>query len=197
MTRARRSFACKSGPAGADRARPYRSSPADRDLFGSEARACSPGGNPVLAGRLSLARQPLAHSSATRLAGSDFQLASVVVDDVHGPRLQQPDVVYLAALASHARLDALRPSPPRLQPHSRRGRTALRTISIVVLSGVPVSPGEPRWPVSRPAMSTSFAMHRNRTRRSKPSICDEPGAHLLGVRPRQVGSADRGLVAEC
>jgi hypothetical protein len=39
---------------------------------------------------------------------------------VHRARLQQTDVVDLAALASHDRLDALRPSPARLQPHARR-----------------------------------------------------------------------------
>src|SRR5438477_5117335 len=46
-----------------------------------------------------------------RLARPDFLLGSVVVDDMHGARLQQTDVAGLAALASDDRLDALRPSP--------------------------------------------------------------------------------------
>src|SRR6476469_6483533 len=56
-----------------------------------------------------------------RLAGADFLLGSVVVNDMHGPGLQEPDVVGLAALAPRDRLDALRPSPARLQPHPRGG----------------------------------------------------------------------------
>src|SRR5207248_1907201 len=53
-----------------------------------------------------------------RLACAYFLFGSVIVDDVHGPRLQQTDVVGLAALAAHDRLDALRPSPARLQAHA-------------------------------------------------------------------------------
>src|SRR5829696_9667558 len=59
-----------------------------------------------------------------RLARADFLLGSVIVGDLHRARLQQTDVVGLAALASHDRLDALRPSPAGLQPHARRIRAA-------------------------------------------------------------------------
>src|SRR5262249_31157188 len=59
-----------------------------------------------------------------RLACADFLLGSGIVDDAHRARLQQTDVVALAALASHDRLDALRPAPAGLQPHTRRIRAA-------------------------------------------------------------------------
>jgi hypothetical protein len=42
-----------------------------------------------------------------RLAGTDLLLGPVVVNDVHRARLQQSDVVGLAALAARDRLDAL------------------------------------------------------------------------------------------
>jgi hypothetical protein len=59
-----------------------------------------------------------------RLTRPDFLLGSVIVGDLHRARLQQTDVVGLAALASRDRLDALRPSPAGLQAHARRIRTA-------------------------------------------------------------------------
>src|SRR5262245_50348949 len=55
-----------------------------------------------------------------RLTRADFVFGAVIVDDVHRPRLRQTDVVGLAGFASRDRLDALRPSPARLQPHARR-----------------------------------------------------------------------------
>src|SRR5262245_41233395 len=58
-----------------------------------------------------------------RVAGADLLFRPVVVGDAHRARLQNADVPQLTALASHDRLDALRPAPSWLQHHARRARS--------------------------------------------------------------------------
>src|SRR4029453_11518719 len=57
------------------------------------------------------------------LTWTDLLLCAVLVDDAHRARLQQAEMERLTPLASDDRLDALRPSPSRLQPHARCSRS--------------------------------------------------------------------------
>src|SRR5919204_2047209 len=56
-----------------------------------------------------------------RVARTDLLLGAVVVDNAHRARLQNTDVPHLTALASHDRLDRLRPVSVRA-PTARFGR---------------------------------------------------------------------------